>query len=876
MLTSGLKQIFLETRRVTRRARGIWFRASTICIALITITAFAFFVTYLDILASAYGADETSKPNLPAANSESRPEARTEAKTDAKPDAKPGGGILLLARDAVTKRRQQALDSQRNALQGTEAEKSESIKLISDYIRLGSLDVEEAKRQDRQGSYQEIVRQSSDSSLGAAAALLAIEDMVAKEKFSAAEEVILANFERIKAVFPQRLARAVFNLQVQSGKLSEAIETYQKNRNAILMAETGSGEAAVEKKLVDSLAKALVGGDRDLAERGRALLLEIAREYPRNALSIQAFDAVKPHFQNPGDIENALWPTTREKREVATSIFRRLGNNSDYRGFALRVGGLEQSTSNEFLSKGGFTPEVRAALTADAEWFMDVREYEPASRILLALSAAKGGESQSGADKIGFLLARCANSLNQPLLAAEQYRKVFTDFPRSSLAGQAKRNFILSLHYAKKHDQVVAQIVQLSKSDPGLAKGMKWLKFWSYYLAWKRYPARPLDYGKVAAREALAVIKETRDEREAERYRYWLARIFERSEKRNEAELIYSQIIEGSDVSPYRVFAQWRKSQLNPPVVGAEVDSGMFGVAMRARPLTKGTGPRQKRAQEPGFIASSLELLPQSCPQMPPSLLNFVNVGLGDFARSILRTWNAASAKGESAFECAQVAVAAQDYYLASVLAKRSSANRWSQSKGPFAARLMQSYEAKRVEYPLAYEEVVEAVTEQLNIESSLVYGVMKAESHFKPLATSGVGARGLMQIMPQTGERISALIGYDEFHPDALYRPEINIALGAWYLGRLKSYYQGDLIRTIAAYNAGPIAVDRWTEQSRDLELDEFAESIPFAQTYGYVRKVLAYMDTYQLLEAGAGGEGLRFAFGPGLEEPIKTLEVF
>ncbi len=842
MFKSGLKQ-----KLVASCARVVFLRASTICISLITITVFSFFVTYFDFFASASNGTETSKSN-----------------------------ILLVAREAVIKRRQQALSRQRASLLGAQEVNSDSIKQLKDYISLGTLNVDGAKSQDVQENFQEIAKQSSESQLVTAAALLAIEEMVDAEKFSAAEDIIQQNFEKIKTFYPQRLARAVFNFQVQSGRLSEAIETFQKNRNAILMPESGSGEAEVERKLAENLSKALVGDDKLLAEKGKSLLMEIAREYPRSALSIQAFDSLKQQFQNSTDFENALWPTMREKREVATAIFKRLGNNSDYREFALRIGGLEQSLSNAFLSKGGFTPEVRAALIADAEWFMDAREYEPASRILLALNSTSEGNPQLGADKVGFLLARCANSLNQPLLAAEQYRKVFTDFPRSSFASQAKRNFILSLHYAKKHDQVAAQIGQLSKSDPGLAKGLKWLKFWSYYLAWKRYPAHPLDYGKVAAREALAVIKAGRDERERERYRYWLARIFERSEKKNEAEQIYNQIIEGSEVSPYRVFAQWRKSQLNPVAVGTEVDSRIFDVVMRARPLIKGTGPWQKRALEPRFIADDFQILPQTCPQMPPSLLNFVKVGLDDFARSILRTWNAASAKGESAFDCAQVAVAAQDYFLASVLAKRSIANRWSQSKGAYAVRLMESYEAKRVEYPLAYEEVVDAVTEQLNIESSLVYGVMKAESHFKPLATSGVGARGLMQIMPQTGERIAGLIGYDDFHPDALYRPEINIALGAWYLRRLKSYYQGDLIRTIAAYNAGPIAVDRWTEQSRDLELDEFAESIPFAQTYGYVRKVLAYMDTYQLLETGSGGDGLKFAFGPGLVEPIKALEVF
>lgn len=858
----------LNNRRDAMSPRTFVFRAAVICMALLIAKPFSFFVSSADV------------PHSTPDKNESAVAEQSLTVSDAPSQANAEMTLLRAARDAALKRRQQALNRQRSRLEGAQDTKSESLQTLRDYFRLGSIDIDQAKPHEAGGAqdfYEELTKRSGDHYLLAAAALLALEEAVENEKYPAAEKSIQQSFDKIKVYFPQRLARVVFKFQVRSGKLSDAIATFQKNRNAILMTEGGSGDAEVERRLVENLTKALAGEDRALAEKGRELLLEIAKEYPLGPLAVQAFDALKSQFPTELDLENALWPSTQAKRDVATAIFKRLGNKSVYRSFAMRVGALEHALNNDFLIQGGFPPDVRASLLADAEWFMDVREYQPASVILLALNAAtEGGVPLSTpTDRIWFLLARCANSLNQPLLAAEQYHKVFVEFPKSALAKQARRNFILSLHYAKKHDQVVSEIAQLSKADPSLAKGMKWLKFWSYYLAWKRNPAHPMDYGRLAAREASEVMKLSHDQREVERYRYWLARILERTERRSESESMYTQIVQGSEFSPYRVFARWRKTQLRPAVIEPEDGSKVLGFAMRARPLPSGAGPRIPRHGVITPPKEDLQLEPEPC-SMPPAVKHFVNAGLGDFARAILRSWNAASAKGGAAFDCAQVADAAEDYFLGSILAKRSIANQWLQTKGSFASRLLESYTAKRIEYPLAYREVVNAASEILNVEPSLVYGVIKAESHFKPMATSGVGARGLMQIMPQTGDRIARVIGYDDFHPDTLFRPEINIALGAWYLKRLKAYYQGDLVRIIAAYNAGPVAVDRWSEQSADLEIDEFAENIPFAQTYGYVRKVLGYMDTYELLDAGEGGEGLTFDFGPGLEPPLKNLEVF
>jgi soluble lytic murein transglycosylase len=151
----------------------------------------------------------------------------------------------------------------------------------------------------------------------------------------------------------------------------------------------------------------------------------------------------------------------------------------------------------------------------------------------------------------------------------------------------------------------------------------------------------------------------------------------------------------------------------------------------------------------------------------------------------------------------------------------------------------------------------------------------MRAESLFLPQVVSNVGARGLMQIMPSTGERIAEFLEYSDFEPSHLDRPEISIAFGAWYLARLLDYYQGELTLAIAAYNAGPEAVDRWLKRNSGMTLDEFLEDIPFDQTRKYVATVLTNMEVYTRLHS-KGTSGVVVNLSARLPTPRNEMEMF
>ena len=111
------------------------------------------------------------------------------------------------------------------------------------------------------------------------------------------------------------------------------------------------------------------------------------------------------------------------------------------------------------------------------------------------------------------------------------------------------------------------------------------------------------------------------------------------------------------------------------------------------------------------------------------------------------------------------------------------------------------------------------------------------------------VGARGLLQIMPDTGERLARDLGLAPFAPDDLFDPRVNLRLGTHYLGELSAQFGGRLSAAVGSYNAGPNAVARWIAARGSLEDDEWVESIPYEQTRTYVKRVLRSLRAYEIL---------------------------
>ena len=157
------------------------------------------------------------------------------------------------------------------------------------------------------------------------------------------------------------------------------------------------------------------------------------------------------------------------------------------------------------------------------------------------------------------------------------------------------------------------------------------------------------------------------------------------------------------------------------------------------------------------------------------------------------------------------------------------------------------------IRYPLRYEELIVRNADEFSLEPWHVAAVVRCESSFREAVTSEAGARGLMQIMPET---FTWLQNYrTDFMPevilesDELYDPQTNIDYGVYLLSYLLDLYNGNTSLAICAYNAGYGNVDEWLANGTISEWNVTAEDIPFPETSNYLTKVTSATEMYREL---------------------------
>jgi len=138
------------------------------------------------------------------------------------------------------------------------------------------------------------------------------------------------------------------------------------------------------------------------------------------------------------------------------------------------------------------------------------------------------------------------------------------------------------------------------------------------------------------------------------------------------------------------------------------------------------------------------------------------------------------------------------------------------------------------------YREQAQKAARENGIDEAWVFGLMRQESRFINVARSGVGASGLMQIMPATARWIARRLGIKRFDTKEMQDPARNIQFGAYYLKHVQDTLDGSPVLATAAYNAGPGRAQRWRD-ARPMEAAVYIESIPFAETRDYVKKVMS-----------------------------------
>ncbi len=251
---------------------------------------------------------------------------------------------------------------------------------------------------------------------------------------------------------------------------------------------------------------------------------------------------------------------------------------------------------------------------------------------------------------------------------------------------------------------------------------------------------------------------------------------------------------------------------------------------------------------------------------LPPQLVQvreYVRLGLRDRARTALMAFERAEQKKESK-------IARPVYY--------AMAHLYEELNHPLDARRIREecsqvyptslgdeafVEAAMNAHPLKFEEPIRKFAEEFNIPESLLFALIRTESGFRPNAVSNMNAYGLAQLILPTARTMSTRLRAGRATPARLLSsPDYNVRLGAAYLRDLIDHYQGSEVLALAAYNAGPAAVDAWTRRrlralagvkGRGIGLqpapDELAEEIPVAETRRYVKIVLARARSYARL---------------------------
>jgi soluble lytic murein transglycosylase len=155
----------------------------------------------------------------------------------------------------------------------------------------------------------------------------------------------------------------------------------------------------------------------------------------------------------------------------------------------------------------------------------------------------------------------------------------------------------------------------------------------------------------------------------------------------------------------------------------------------------------------------------------------------------------------------------------------------------------------RRLLFPTPYPKLVLTESRIQEVDPLLFYALMRQESLFQPRATSWVGARGLAQVMPETGQGIAAQLGFTNFEIDTLYQPYVSVRFGTFYLGQRIDDMEGSIHGGLASYNGGLGNAMRWAGGSSVADADLFTESIDFPETEGYVKSVYGYYGAYRRL---------------------------
>ena len=165
-----------------------------------------------------------------------------------------------------------------------------------------------------------------------------------------------------------------------------------------------------------------------------------------------------------------------------------------------------------------------------------------------------------------------------------------------------------------------------------------------------------------------------------------------------------------------------------------------------------------------------------------------------------------------------------------------------------YAIDNVEGVNAPALSHPMPYQNAVVRYSQSVGIDPAWAYGIMRQESRFVTSARSGVGANGLMQIMPATAKYIARNLG-ESYSPSRANSGDTNIRYGTWYMSDILAKLNYQPVLATAGYNAGPNKAKRWQPSYGQLPADQYVETIAYPETKGYVKNVMENATIYSSL---------------------------
>ncbi|MFQ5666171.1 MAG: transglycosylase SLT domain-containing protein [Candidatus Binatia bacterium] len=400
----------------------------------------------------------------------------------------------------------------------------------------------------------------------------------------------------------------------------------------------------------------------------------------------------------------------------------------------------------------------------------------------------------------------------EALQAFVQFRRHYGDDRRAPEVLYA----IGRIHQRAGHAQrAIASYARLARRYPQSrpAPESRWRIGWIQYLG--RDPS-------AATATFSALARRARSPRRRNEATYWQARAYEKAGHAAAAKRLYRAIID-RDADDY--YALWAERRLGLP-------------------------SRLPAPQGPGIDPARTD----SFPSLQATLISPFHV----------ERWQELKAAGVYPLARRELAAIARDHRREPAL--MAYLIRAYQTVDGYAAALrllsrlddsvaLSPFERARLSYPLAFWPIVRREARTHAVDPLLVEALMRQESLFDPASRSSAGAEGLMQLMPTTVTRW-ATPQERPIAPADLTQPELNIRLGVRELAALLARFQGDMLKALAAYNAGESAVEKWERRAPQLEADEFIECISYRETRDYVKRVVSNYRTYRRLYGAQASE--------------------